>query len=158
MSEENAIGMGVREVHDGKEVERLKSLLRIVEGNTGERFSMIQVGDYDHLIILTTSSDVATDYERTMLACFARAALDQRAAYHAGRRDGVLEAFVAEHGEGSVADAPEAIRTLFRMAGAEAINAAQAAANLTRIAMAPFGLVGTADGDVVVWTKPAVKL
>lgn len=130
----------VREVNDGHEVDRLRMLVAALEARDGCRYALMHIGDgASHQVVVTTSSSVPTDFERLMLATFAKAALDMQAAYQMGRAEGITETARAVYGDDFVGR-PDAIRAKHDDAIRHAAHASHSAISLTRIAMAPFGI------------------
>jgi hypothetical protein len=133
---------------DGNDTpDRLRALLAAAEDRQNSRFALITFGDG---MIITTSAKEPTDFDRLLLACFSREAMSTDAAWHAGVARGIALALKSfeEHGED---DAPAVLDEMKREHSKDALVATVTAGELTRVAMAPFGLEALAEKDVVVW-------
>lgn len=138
----------VKERHEADEVDRIRCLLDMAEVRAECRFALITFGEDN--MILTTSNREVSDYERTLLACFAQAAMSREAALHAGILRGIQMAARERYGDDRE-EWPNDLRLLFETHLRKMSEATLNAADLTRIAMAPFGLKPYADREATIW-------
>jgi hypothetical protein len=130
-----------------REVERLRALLELAEAHQQCRFAMVQVGL--DTVVLTTSGSEPTDFERTILACFAQHAFSLGAALNLGIARGIALAQDGEPKEEWCAHIVDLHDRHLNQAAASAMDSIA----LTRIAMAPFGLQPAIDEESTIWQK-----
>lgn len=132
--------------------DRLRLLLQMAEEHQNCRFALVTFSDG---MIITTSSKEPTDFDRLLLACFSREAMSTSAAFHAGVARGIV--IGAEHEYGPQENGnewPERLLEAKRDHIEKAVTATVTAGELTRVAMAPFGLEAHPEGEsIVVWAK-----
>jgi hypothetical protein len=147
----SVVDLKIEKTHESDEVARLKLLLALAEEQQGARFALIDLGE-DRLVITTSSTDDApSPYELRLFACFSKAWADGQAAFHVGYLHGIRDLARHEYGPATEHWDAEA-HDLARAATEACTKAAFVSAELTRIAMAPFGLVRRELEDVVVWS------
>jgi hypothetical protein len=142
----------MKERHEADEADRIRCLLDVAESQAECRFALITFGE--DAVILTTSNREVSDYERTLFACFAQAALSREAALHLGIARGVTMAANHEYGPRENGnDWPAEVAEMAAKHTRRGAEATMNAADLTRIAMAPFGLRPARDEETTIWVK-----
>jgi hypothetical protein len=141
----------LKETHDEHEADRLRTMLAAAEVHQKCRFAMVTLGP--EAIVLSTSDAEISTFQKTVFACFARAAFDQHTAFHAGIARGISEVCRDEFGNDH-AEWPAHLDEAYRASLEKATHATLASVELTRVAMAPFGLQAAVDGETILWAKP----
>lgn len=135
------------------EIKRLQILLDMAEAHAKCRFALVSFPEEAGcapMAVLTTSSSAPTDFERHLFACFAPAVLDRRAAFDAGIARGISEVCVEVFGD----DTPKKWRTRVQSLAESVTKAAIGAAEITRIAVAPFGIALQTSDEASFWRRP----
>jgi hypothetical protein len=145
-----------QEHHGLDEADRLRCLLDAAESHAECRFALITFGP--DAVVLTTSNRVVSDYERTLFACFAQAALSREAALHLGMCRGIATAANHEYGPRENGNEwPDEVVAMLEEHARRGAEASMNAADLTRIAMVPFGLAPYTDSEATIWARKAME-
>ncbi len=137
------------------EIKRLQLLLEFAEAHAKCRFALVSFPEdvtCAPMAVLTTSSSEPSNFERHLFACFAPAVLDRRAAFDAGIARGIAEVCESVYGTNDKVPARwnERVRSLSESVAKASIGAAE----ITRIAVAPFGIALQTSDEASFWRRP----